>query len=232
MADASTMPKTNPKPKSFRGTLEHLQSGLGWVIVRIPFDVKRTWGGSRIKVRGEVNGATFRTSLFPQKSGEHFLLVNKQLQKAAGIRPGTTAEFHLEIDTAPRVATVPRELDRIFQQSKRLRKWFDSLSYSYRYEMSRQISLPKSEESRKRRAEQIAELLLETMEAERELPPLIRAALDQNPTARDGWKRMTPIQRRGQLMGVFYYRTPEARVRRLQKALEIARRVAERSRQA
>jgi uncharacterized protein YdeI (YjbR/CyaY-like superfamily) len=67
------------------------------------------------------------------------------------------------------------------------------------------------------------------MEAERELPPLVRTALDQNPTARDGWRRMTPIQRRGQLMGVFYYRTPEARARRLQKALEIAREIAERS---
>jgi uncharacterized protein YdeI (YjbR/CyaY-like superfamily) len=223
------MRKPNPKPRSFRGTLEHLQSGLGWVIVRVPFDVKQTWGGSRIKVRGEVNGATFRTSLFSQKSGEHFLLINKQLQKAAGIRPGSTAEFHLEVDTAPRVVTVPRELDRIFQQSKRLRKWFDSLSYSYRYDMSRRISEPKSEASRRHRAEQIAELLLETMEAERELPPLIRAALDQNPTAREGWKQMTPIQRRGQLMGVFYYRTPEARARRLQKAMDIAVSVAERS---
>ena len=223
------MPKTNPKPKSFRGTLERLQSGLGWVIVRIPFDVKRTWGGSRIKVKGEVNGATFRTSLFPQKNGSHFLLINKQLQKAAAIRPGSTAQFRLDIDTAPRVATVPQELDRIFQQSKRLKKWFDSLSYSYRYEMSRRILQPKSHESRKRRAEQIAELLLETMEAERELPPLIKTALDQNPAAREGWKHMTPTQRRGQLMGIFYYRTPEARVRRMRKALEIAMSVAERS---
>ncbi|MFL6437587.1 MAG: YdeI/OmpD-associated family protein [Terriglobales bacterium] len=217
------MPTKNPKPQSFRGTLEHLQSGLGWVIVRIPFDVKRTWGGSRVKIRGAVNGATFRTSLFAQKNGSHFLLINKQLQKAAGIRAGSTAEFHLEVDTAPRLATVPQELERIFQQSKRLRKWFDSLSYSYRYEFSRQISLPKGAETRKRRAEQIAELLLETMEAERELPPLIKTALDQNPLAREGWNVMTPTQRRGHLMGVFYYRTPEARARRLQKAMEAAK---------
>src|SRR3954471_13365239 len=209
------MPTKNPKPQSFRGTLEHLQSGLGWVIVRVPFDVKRTWGGSRAKIRGAVNGATFRTSLFAQKNGSHFLLINKQLQKAAGIRAGSTAEFHLEVDTAPRLATVPQELERIFQQSKRLRKWFDSLSYSYRYEFGRQISLPKGAETRKRRAEQIAELLLETMEAERELPPLIKTALDQNPLAREGWNVMTPTQRRGHLMGVFYYRTPSARSRRL-----------------
>ena len=49
------------------------------------------------------------------------------------------------------------------------------------------------------------------------------AALDQNPIAREGWNAMTPTQRRGHLMGVFYYRTPEARARRLQKAMEAAK---------
>src|SRR5215472_8111593 len=105
------MPRT--KSKSFRATLELLDSNLGWVIVHIPFDVKKTWGASRIKVRGEVNGATFRTSLFPQKDGSHFLLVNKKVQKEAHIVTGSTAEFHLEPDTEVREATVAPELEQI-----------------------------------------------------------------------------------------------------------------------
>lgn len=216
------------KSKSFRATLERLRSGLGWVIIRIPFDVKRTWGGSRIKVRGQVNGATFRTSLFSQKDGSHFLLVNKKLQKEARIVTGSTAEFHLEPDTEPRIVTVPSELERILKQSKRMKAWFDDLSYSFRKEMSRWIADPKSGESRKRRAEQIAERLMETMEAERELPPLIQSALANNGMAREGWQRMTPIQRRHQLFAVFYYRTPEARMRRLEKVLQMAVEVAKR----
>lgn len=217
------------KSKTFRATLERLDSNLGWVIIRIPFDVKKTWGGSRIKVRGEVNGARFRTSLFPQKDGSHFLLVNKKVQKEARIVTGSAAEFHLEPDTEPRVATVAPELERVFKQSKRMKAWFNDLSYSYRKWIREWIMQPKSAQSRKRRAEQIAERLMETMEAEQELPPLIQSALASNHLARQGWERMTKIQRRGELFGIFYYRTPEARMRRLQKTLQMAVDVAKRS---
>ncbi|HWC17180.1 MAG TPA: YdeI/OmpD-associated family protein [Terriglobales bacterium] len=222
------MKNSNSKRKSFRGTLEHLRSGLGWVIVRIPFDVKKTWGGSRVKVRGEVNGATFRTSVFPQKDGSSFLLINKQVQKAAGIVAGSTAQFHVELDTAPREVQVPVELTRILAQSKRLQKWFDSLSYSFRQFISRWVAEPKSVASRERRADQMAERMMETMEAERELPPLIRLAFERSSLAREGWDLMTPRQRRGELLAVFYYRTPEARARRLQKTLELAKSAAAR----
>jgi uncharacterized protein YdeI (YjbR/CyaY-like superfamily) len=216
-----------PKSKSFRATLERLDSGLGWVIARIPFDVKKTWGRSRVKVRGEVNGFAFRTSLFAKKDGSHFLLVNKKMQKGARILLGSTAEFQLAVDNEPREVSTPAELNAIFKQSRSLSKWFDSLSYSYRHEISKWISEPKSAESRGRRAEQMAERLLETIEAERELPPLIKSALAQNGNARQGWTLMTPIQRRSQLMGIFYYRTPDARARRLEKALQMAAAIAE-----
>jgi uncharacterized protein YdeI (YjbR/CyaY-like superfamily) len=215
------------KPKSFRATLERLDSNLGWVIARIPFDVKQTWGRSRVKVRGEINGFPFRTSLFAKKDGSHFLLVNKKMQKGGRVLLGSTAEFRLAIDNEPREVSTPTELSAIFKQSRSLSKWFDALSYSYRSEISKWISQPKSANSRKRRAEQMAERLLETIEAERELPPLIKSALAQNGKARQGWALMTPIQRRSQLMGIFYYRTPDARARRLEKALQMAAAIAE-----
>lgn len=214
--------------KTFRGTLERLRGNLAWVIVRIPFDVKKTWGSARPRVRGEVNGAAFRTSVFPEGDGRSFLLINKRLQKTAGIIQGTSATFKIEPDTASREVKIPAELNQIFAQSKRLKKWFEGLNYSYRNYIASWIVEPKSAASRKRRADQIAERLMETMEAERELPPLIKTAFDRHPIAREGWARMTPRQRRGELMGVFYYRTPEARQRRLQKMLAMANAVATR----
>lgn len=224
---ATTM--ASPKSKTFRATLERLRSDLGWVIVRLPFDVRKTWGGSRLKVFGEVNGVRFRTSLFPQKDGQHFILVNNKIQKAARVFLGNTAEFRLELDTEPRVVAVPSEFESIFKQSKKIRTFFDSLIFSYRNAISTWISEPKSTASRRRRAEQIAERLLETMEAEQELPPLIQTAFARNAVAREGWARMTPRQRRGELMGIFYYRNPESRARRLQKTLDLAKQVGERS---
>lgn len=217
-----------PKPKSFRATLERLDSNLGWVVARVPFDVKKTWGHSRVKVRGEVNGFTFRTSLFSTKEGWHFFLVTKKVQKGARIFPGSTAEFRLEVDTEVRETSMPPELESIFRQSKSLRNWFNALTYSYRKYINTWIAEPKSVASRKRRAEQIAERLMQTMEAEQELPPLIRSAFAQNGKASRGWNLMTPTQRRSELMGIFYYRTPDARARRLEKTLQAAAAVAER----
>jgi len=44
----------------------------------------------------------------------------------------------------------------------------------------------------------------------------------RNPRAAEGWERMSPSHRRGHLFGIFYYRTPEARDRRLAKTIEDA----------
>jgi uncharacterized protein YdeI (YjbR/CyaY-like superfamily) len=80
----------------------------------------------------------------------------------------------------------------------------------------------KSDAARMRRAEQMAERLLATMEAEVELPPVIEAAFRLRSKARAGWVRMTPTQRRAELLGVFYYQTPEARQRRVEKLCDVA----------
>src|SRR5713226_377385 len=74
--------KANPNSvaKSFKATLERMPSNLGWVIIRIPFGVPKVWGTrGMLKVKGEINGFAFRTSLFPTGRGYHYLLVPFQL---------------------------------------------------------------------------------------------------------------------------------------------------------
>jgi uncharacterized protein YdeI (YjbR/CyaY-like superfamily) len=222
-------PKPRPVAKSFKAALERMRSNLGWVIVRIPLDVPKLWGTrGMLKVKGEINGFAFRTSLFPTGKGYHYLLVNKGMQAGAHAAPGDTAEFRLEPDTAERKAVVPAELHRALSEDRSLRRWYDQLTYSIRKWIGDWISQPKSTGARRRRSEQIAERLLATMEAERELPPILKAAFARDPRAFEGWQRMSPSQRRGHLLGIFYYRTPEARNRRLAKAIEDALAIAER----
>ncbi len=216
---------SNPKSvaKSFKATLERMQSNLGWVIIRIPFDVPKIWGvRGRLRVKGEINGFPFRTALFPTGKGYHFLLVNKRMQVGAMASPGMTVDFRLEPDTAERKAVVPAELKRAFSQDRSLQRWFDDLSYSIRKWITDWIAQPKSTEARVRRAEQIAEQLLATMEAERELPPILKAAFARDPRAWEGWQRMSPTHRRHQLLSIFHYRNPESRERRIAKMLEEA----------
>ena len=217
------MSVSKPFAKSFKATLERMASNLGWVIVRIPLDVPKVWGTrGMLKVKGEINGFTFRTSLFPTGKGYHYLLVNKRMQVGAAVLPGSVAQFRLEPDTEKRVATVPAELQRILNEHRSLRRWFGQLNYSTRKWITDRVVQVKSAEARMRRAEQVAEQLMATMEAERELPPILKLAFAREPRALAGWQRMSPSHRRGNLLAIFYYRTPESRDRRIAKIIEDA----------
>lgn len=219
---------TKPIAKSFTATLERENSGLGWVISRIPFDPVKIWKTrGRIKVRGEINGFAFRTTLFSIGKGGHFLLVNKKMQAGARVVAGLSAKFRIEPDTIEREVIVPPELKRFLAEDRKLREWFGELSFSIRKYLSTQVADVKNPAARRRRAEQTAELLLLTMEGEREVPPILQAAFARDGRAREGWKLMTARQRRGNLMAIFYYKSPESRAKRLAKVIQQAVEIAE-----
>ncbi len=218
------------KSKSFKAPLERLPGGLGWVIARIPFDAAAQFGSRRPKVKGEINGFAFRTSLFPARAGGHFLLVNKHMQRGGGAAPGCVATIRLEVDVEKREISPPAELKRILSDDRELRKWYDALNYSTRKYIADWITDVKSREARVRRSEQLAERLLATMEAEHELPALIQREFARVPYALEGWKLMSPTQRRGQLLAIFYYRDPGSRLQRIIKTAEAAAEYAEKKR--
>ena len=180
--------KTGSKPQSFRAALEYLGPatgpGLGWTIARVPFAPKEVWPKMlRLRVRGEINGFAFRTSLFPHadstkafaeskrtvkvpKAGGYFLLVNKAMQKGAGVGQGEMAQFTLEPDLEPREAVLPDEMAVLLDEEPGLRTWYDSLSENTRRQMGTYLNEPQSETARRKRAEQMAERMLGTMEAD------------------------------------------------------------------
>jgi uncharacterized protein YdeI (YjbR/CyaY-like superfamily) len=220
--------KPMPAAKRFDARLERLRSRLNWIIVRIPFDAVQAWGlRGQIKVKGEINGFAFRTSLFPTREGWHFLLINKRMQKGARAIEGSVACFQMELDSEERTVTIPKELKRILSQDRSLRHWYDGLNYSTRSDIAKWITEPKSGEARVRRADQIGERLLNVMDAERELPPILQVAFARHPRAREGWDGMSASRQRGHLFGIFYYRTPDARARRVDKMLDDANALAE-----
>ncbi|HEY4010990.1 MAG TPA: YdeI/OmpD-associated family protein [Acidobacteriaceae bacterium] len=215
----------NTVAKRFRAVLER-EHGMGWTIARVPFAPGEVWPQMiRLRVRGSVNGAAFRSSLFADGAG-YYLLVNRETQREAGVACGDMADITLEPDLEPRPAELPDSLAVLLDDEPGLRRWYDSLSESMRREVGKWIFGVRSEEAQVRRAEQMAERLLAAMEAEQELPPLIARALRNRPKAKAGWEQMTIVQRRQQLLGVFYYRTPEARERRVLGLIEAAERRA------
>ena len=220
---AKSQKTSKPIGKSFSAPLEHLRSGLGWVVAYLPFDAASLWGSrGRPKVKGEINGFAFRSSVFPTSKGYHGMLVKTSMQIGANAALGDSAQFRLVPDTAKRVAIVPAELLRILNEDRSFRRWFDHLTFSMRKWICDWVVNVKNPASRVRRAEQVAEQLLTTMEAELDLPPILKLAFARDPRAYLGWQSMTPLQRRHHLLGIFYYRSPESRDRRIAKMLEDA----------
>src|ERR1700751_4913718 len=170
-------------PKRFRAALERLGGGLGWTVARIPFDVSTTWKKMvRLRVKVEIAGKVFRTSLFADSAhGGHFVLVNKKMQHVAGVKLGGMIDLAVEPDLEEREALVPKELEAILKKEKALAKWYQKLSENRRREIGKYIDDVKGADARRRRAEQIAERLMATMEGEKELPPVLEIAFRRAP---------------------------------------------------
>jgi uncharacterized protein YdeI (YjbR/CyaY-like superfamily) len=224
MRGAMAGKKTRAVRKSFTAVLEPDGTALKWTIARLPFDVAKAWPARKgRRVRGEIKGFAFRTTLFPRSGGGgHYLLVNKRMQAGAGVRAGEKARIWLEPDLEEREILLPEELKRELNSDRGLRKWFDDLSDSRRREIGKWADEPKTPASRQKRAEKMAERLMQAMEGEQEPPPILKAIFQRQPRAREAWFALTPAQRRNHLLGIFYYETAEARERRAAKAIEEA----------
>jgi uncharacterized protein YdeI (YjbR/CyaY-like superfamily) len=210
--------------KSFTAVLEPDGTELRWTIARVPFDIAKVWPVRKgRRVRGEIEGFPFRTTLFPDRREKgYMILVNKKMQAGAGARKGSKVRIWLEPDLEERAIVVPPELARELNADRRLRRWFDALSDSMRREIGKFTDEPKTPETRRKRAGKMAERLMQAMEGEQEPPPILRAAFQRQPLAEKGWRALTPTQRRNHLLGIFYYETADARERRAAKAIEDA----------
>lgn len=217
-----------PRAKAFRAKLEATGTSLHWVVARIPVDLKKAWPEWKTRrMRGEINGFAFATTLFSGPKGQGLtLLVNKKMQAGGKARAGETAQIKLEPDLEVRTHPMSTALADELKGDRALQKWFEKISPSMRKGISSLVDDAKSVETRKRRARRMAETLLLTMEGELETPPILRVAFQRQPLALEGWKAMTPRQRRSQLFGIFYQQTVDSRERRAAKTVEEAIRVA------
>src|SRR5947209_2580267 len=130
------------KPKTFRALLERSGEGLNWVIARVPFNPAEVWpvrNGRR--VRGDINGFAFRTSLFAVSGGKkHILLVNKKMQAGARAKAGDTVQIRLEPDMEERETTVPAELAKPLKAERGPRRYYDALNPSIRRDIGRLVA--------------------------------------------------------------------------------------------
>ncbi|HEX8811848.1 MAG TPA: YdeI/OmpD-associated family protein [Terracidiphilus sp.] len=208
----------------FRARLEQYTGRFSCTVARLPFDATKLWPEMRLKrVRGTINGFEFRSVLLADEEGEHrLLMVYKFMVRAVRGRVGDMVEIELEPDLEVPEADIPEEFTRILKAEPDLRKWFNRLTKSDKRSVGYFVGQAKSAETREKRAEQMAEQLMLTMEGEIESPPLLKMAFQRQPLAGEGWRLMTANQRRRHLMSIYYYRTPEGREKRARAVIDEA----------
>ena len=218
------------KPKTFRVVLERAGTGPYWVLARMPADLKKAWPGwNHRRVRGTISAGkkefAFHTTLLPAKGQGHVMVVYKKIQAAIGAGPGDTVQIKIEPSLETQTFTEPKELTAALRGDRSLRKWFDALSPSMRKGLSLIVDQAKAVETRKQRAERVAETVMQAMEGEQLTPPILRAAFVRQPLAQLGWEAMTRIQRRNHLLGIFFPGRVEAQAKRAARAVEECLRV-------
>ena len=143
----------------FRATLEPVPHGGCYVVV--PPEIAAAAGLKyRDRVRGTVNGATFRSSLM-KYSGVFHMGVHKATLTAAGVGTGDKVIVQIERDTEPLPNDrVPDELSRALRKNKKAAATFAALAPSHKREYVGFITEAKKPETRARRIEKTVAALI------------------------------------------------------------------------
>ena len=145
------------KKHSFTAVIIH--AGGGGAFVEVPFDVEKAFGSKRPKIKASIEGIPYRGLLVRMGGEHHILIILKGIREQIGKTFGDEIKVIVELDEAPRVIEIPKDLLKEFKKEKEARSFFDQLSYTHRKEYVQWIVESKKEETRQRRVAKTIEML-------------------------------------------------------------------------
>jgi hypothetical protein len=133
-----------------------------WTYVTVPFTVEEVFGGkAQVKVKGTINGTTYRGSLMPHGDGKHYMVVNKSLREAADATAGHIVKVTMERDAEIREVQIPEDFQSKLEANEEAAAFFNNLAYSYQKEYVAWIDSAKKPETRADRIHKAIEKLAE-----------------------------------------------------------------------
>jgi hypothetical protein len=121
--------------------------------MRVPADVVAGLGShKRPPVRVTINGYTYRTTVAVM-GGEFLLPLSAENRAGAGVAAGDEVEVDIELDSEPRVVSVPDDFAAALAGDAAAKQRFDALSYSNQSRQVIAIEQAKTPETRARRIE-------------------------------------------------------------------------------
>lgn len=126
-----------PNSTSFRATVE--LGGKTATGIEVTADVVAALGSSkRPAVLITIAGHSYRTTV-ASMGGRFLVPLNAENRAAAGVIAGEHVDVEIQLDTTPRVVTLPPDLDAALADDPAARKFFESLSFTQRKEWVRWI---------------------------------------------------------------------------------------------
>ena len=118
--------------------------------IEVPAEAVEALGaGKRPKVAVTINGFTYRSSIAVM-GGKYLVGISADVRAQTGIVAGDEIEVQIELDTAPRVVSVPDDLRAAFDRHPRAKRAFESLSYSRQQRYTLPIEKAKTDDTRER----------------------------------------------------------------------------------
>lgn len=137
------------KKHTFTATIQN--AGGGGAFVEVPFDVEKTFGEKRPKIKANIEGVMYRGILTHMGTDFHMLIILKDIRAKIGKTFGDKVKITVELDTEPRVLELPKELVKELKKDKEAKTFFDTLSYTHQREYVLWINEAKKEETRQNR---------------------------------------------------------------------------------
>ena len=118
--------------------------------VEVPAKVVDALGSTkRPPVRATINGYTYRSSIAPM-GGTFMLGISEDVRSNAHVAAGEMIDVDVELDMHPREVEVPPELARALAKDVKVKKYFETLSYSGKLRLVAPIANAKTAETRER----------------------------------------------------------------------------------
>jgi hypothetical protein len=135
--------------------------GVGtWTYLNIPRSISPTFGSKgQVKLKGTIEGCSFRSTALPKGDGSHYLVVGKNIRDQIKKAVGDLVRVTLELDLEDRQVVIPEDFYQALETQPEAREGFEKLTYSNQKIYVDWILSARREETRTSRIEKALSLL-------------------------------------------------------------------------
>jgi hypothetical protein len=127
--------------------------------IQVPPEIVEALGsGKKPAVTVTIGDHAYRSTVAP-RGGVFLIPVSVENRRLAGVAAGDVVDVSLELDTAPRVVTVPADLRDALDGNPAARTEFERLSYSNQLRHVLSVEDAKTPETRQRRVDKVVATL-------------------------------------------------------------------------